>query len=328
MTLAVAKVGMSTSGFFCPTVLQSVQYESHSKDLVGYRPNLVTRAYPQLVCQLEGDQSQAIAFDVSRRLVFSPSSCLSWFVYKIRYVTWNSPLVSPQSFPVDDLQLKKTDIICVSFCQVSHRISFSSFSFAILYMPVYTSKASAIPSGNFQFSEYLPNFSIKLDTLDLDSWRKVLGTLCCRWFVAATASGTMLGVLGQPEAQAGKRKPPPPEEKKVEEDKGLSAYDQKLLASARRKEALKLSIEEKKAKGKSVASKLWPSNFLSSSSLSHTLGSCNENRSNVPFFLLNHLLTGIEQNSLCSVSFKVAPVYSVQLIFAYMSLKFLLQCWL
>jgi hypothetical protein len=77
MTLAVAKVGMSTSGFFCPTVLQSVQYESHSKDLGGYRPNLVTRAYPQLVCQLEGDQSQAIAFDVSRRLVFSPSSCLS-----------------------------------------------------------------------------------------------------------------------------------------------------------------------------------------------------------------------------------------------------------
>lgn len=143
MTLAVAKVGMSTSGFFCSTVLQSVQYESHSKDLVGYRPNLVTRAYPQLVCQLEGNQSQAIAFDVSRR-----------------------------------------------------------------------------------------------------------------WFVAATASGTMLGVLGQPEAQAGKRKPPPPEEKKVEEDKGLSAYDQKLLASARRKEALKLSIEEKKAKGKSVASKL------------------------------------------------------------------------
>ncbi len=94
----------------------------------------------------------------------------------------------------------------------------------------------------------------------------------------------MLGVLGQPEAQAGKRKPPPPEEKKVEEDKGLSAYDQKLLASARRKEALKLSIEEKKAKGKSVASNLWPSNFLSYSSLTHTLGSYNENRSNVPFF--------------------------------------------
>jgi hypothetical protein len=45
-----------------------------------------------------------------------------------------------------------------------------------------------------------------------------------------------------------------------------------------------LSIEEKKAKGKSVASNLWPSNFLSYSSLTHTLGSYNENRSNVPFF--------------------------------------------
>jgi hypothetical protein len=41
---------------------------------------------------------------------------------------------------------------------------------------------------------------------------------------------------------------------KVEEDKGLSAYDQKILASARRKEALRLSIEGQKAKGKSLAS--------------------------------------------------------------------------
>ncbi len=47
--------------------------------------------------------------------------------------TWNSPLVSPQSFSVDDLQLKKTNIICASLCQVSHRISFSFFSFAILH---------------------------------------------------------------------------------------------------------------------------------------------------------------------------------------------------
>lgn len=69
-----------------------------------------------------------------------------------------------------------------------------------------------------------------------------------------TASGTTWGLLGQPVAQTGKCKPPPPVEKKVEEDKGLSAYDQKLLASARRKEALRLSIEGQKAKGKSLAS--------------------------------------------------------------------------
>jgi hypothetical protein len=73
-------------------------------------------------------------------------------------------------------------------------------------------------------------------------------------FVAVTASGTTWGLLGQPEAQAGKHKPPPPVKKKVEEDKGLSAYDQKLLASTHRKEAHRLSIECQKAKGKSLAS--------------------------------------------------------------------------
>jgi len=75
----------------------------------------------------------------------------------------------------------------------------------------------------------------------------------CRWFVAVTASGTTWGLLGQPEAQTGKRRPPPPVEKKVEEDKGLSAYDQKLSASTHRKEALRLSIEGQKGKGKSLA---------------------------------------------------------------------------
>ncbi len=62
-----------------------------------------------------------------------------------------------------------------------------------------------------------------------------------------TASGTTWGLLGQPEAQAGKCKPPPPVKKKVEEDKGLSAYDQKLLASTHHKEVHRLSIEGQKA---------------------------------------------------------------------------------
>ncbi|CAK9234820.1 unnamed protein product [Sphagnum troendelagicum] len=72
--------------------------------------------------------------------------------------------------------------------------------------------------------------------------------------LSSAPSRTTWGLLGQPEAQAGKRKPPPPVEKKVEEDKGLSAYDQKLLASTHRKEARRLSIEGQKAKGKSLAS--------------------------------------------------------------------------
>lgn len=57
----------------------------------------------------------------------------------------------------------------------------------------------------------------------------------------------------QPEAQAARRKPPAPEEKKVEEDKGLSAYDARLLANARRKEAMKATLEAQKAKAGSVA---------------------------------------------------------------------------
>jgi len=141
MALAM-KVGVPSSAFFCPTVFQSLQCESHSREPVGCGPSLAARPYPQLVSQLDNDQSPTITtFDVSRR-----------------------------------------------------------------------------------------------------------------WFVAVTASGTTWGLLGQPEAQAGKRKPPAAVEKKVEEDKGLSAYDQKILASVRRKEALRLSIEGQKAKGKSLAS--------------------------------------------------------------------------
>jgi hypothetical protein len=141
MALAM-KVGVPSSAFFCPTVFQSLQCESHSREPVRCGPSLAARPYPQLVSQLDNDQSPTITtFDVSRR-----------------------------------------------------------------------------------------------------------------WFVAVTASGTTWGLLGQPEAQAGKRKPPAAVEKKVEEDKGLSAYDQKILASVRRKEALRLSIEGQKAKGKSLAS--------------------------------------------------------------------------
>lgn len=62
----------------------------------------------------------------------------------------------------------------------------------------------------------------------------------------------------QPEAQAKRNKPPPPEEKKKEEevleDKSLSAYDARLLATAKRKEAMKAAVEAAKMKAQSVAS--------------------------------------------------------------------------
>lgn len=82
----------------------------------------------------------------------------------------------------------------------------------------------------------------------------------CRLFAVAAASATVLGVFVQPEAQA-KRKPPPQEEKKkVEpEEKNLSAYDARILANARRKEAMKATVEAAKAKAKSIAPSIAPS---------------------------------------------------------------------
>lgn len=59
----------------------------------------------------------------------------------------------------------------------------------------------------------------------------------------------------QPEAQAKRNKAPAPEEKKKEEEnKDLSAYDARLLANAKRKEAMKASVEAAKMKAKSIAS--------------------------------------------------------------------------
>ena len=75
----------------------------------------------------------------------------------------------------------------------------------------------------------------------------------CRLFAVAAAAAAA-AVFVQPEAQAKRRPPPPEEKKKVElEDKNLSAYDAKILANARRKDALKATVEAAKAKAKSIA---------------------------------------------------------------------------
>ncbi len=67
MALAM-KVGVPSSAFFCPTVFQSLQCESRSREPVRCGPSLAARPYPQLVCQLDNDQSPTITtFDVSRR---------------------------------------------------------------------------------------------------------------------------------------------------------------------------------------------------------------------------------------------------------------------
>lgn len=100
----------------------------------------------------------------------------------------------------------------------------------------------------------------------------MLFEFCCRHlrlfvyrhFAVAAASAAALGMFIQPEAQA-KRKPPPQEEKKVEsEEKNLSAYDARILANARRKEAMKAAVEAAKEKAKSIASPDLPKSIRSS----------------------------------------------------------------
>jgi len=72
---------------------------------------------------------------------------------------------------------------------------------------------------------------------------------------SASAAAASLGVFTQPEAAQAKRNKPPPEEKKVElEDKSLGVNEQRALANARRKDAMKASVEAAKAKAKSISS--------------------------------------------------------------------------
>ncbi|CAM6091044.1 unnamed protein product [Calypogeia fissa] len=72
--------------------------------------------------------------------------------------------------------------------------------------------------------------------------------------MVSLSGATAAGFITQPDsAEAAKRKPPPPpEEKPAEDEKYLSAYDAKVLASIRRKEALKAQIETQKAKAKII----------------------------------------------------------------------------
>jgi len=86
---------------------------------------------------------------------------------------------------------------------------------------------------------------------------KLPANLLCRFLAVASASAaaTTLVVFTHPEAAQAKRNKPPPEEKKVElEDKSLSKNEQRALANARRKEAMKATVEAAKAKAKSISS--------------------------------------------------------------------------
>lgn len=83
------------------------------------------------------------------------------------------------------------------------------------------------------------------------------GHVSRRFFAVASTAATAVGVFTQPEAaQAKRNKPLPPEEKKMPEleDKSLSKNEQRALANARRKEAMKATVEAAKAKAKSISS--------------------------------------------------------------------------
>lgn len=71
--------------------------------------------------------------------------------------------------------------------------------------------------------------------------------MCRSFALAGMAVAASFGLFVEPDAYAAKRKPPPVTEAKPEDEKNLSAYDARLLASARRKEVLKANIEKTKA---------------------------------------------------------------------------------
>lgn len=75
-----------------------------------------------------------------------------------------------------------------------------------------------------------------------------------RRFFAITGAVLVSSVLYTKEAHAGKRKTPPPEEPKQKNDPNISALQAKVLASNRRKEAMKASLEKMRGNGQGSGS--------------------------------------------------------------------------
>ena len=70
--------------------------------------------------------------------------------------------------------------------------------------------------------------------------------------MTAAVTISLAAILGMqpPPAIAGRRKPAVPEEKKEKPNPQLSGYQLKLLEASKRKDALKTSVEARKAAGK------------------------------------------------------------------------------
>lgn len=79
-----------------------------------------------------------------------------------------------------------------------------------------------------------------------------IATLPRRWVAIGSAAAAAVATVSGGEAEAAKRMKAADEEKKssrAAEEKSLSAYDAKVLATYRRKEAMKEAVQKQKAKG-------------------------------------------------------------------------------
>ena len=92
---------------------------------------------------------------------------------------------------------------------------------------------------------------------------------CCRAFlqgvmIAVAGAGTLLGHVDAAPAASKRRAPPPPAEEKEKKDPNMSGVQAKVMASRKRKEAMKESIAKLREKGKK------PADAAPSSSISKT----------------------------------------------------------
>lgn len=71
--------------------------------------------------------------------------------------------------------------------------------------------------------------------------------------IAAAGAGTLLGHVDAAPAASKRRAPPPPTEEKEKKDPSLSGVQAKVLASRKRKEAMKEAVAKMREKGKNPA---------------------------------------------------------------------------
>jgi hypothetical protein len=68
--------------------------------------------------------------------------------------------------------------------------------------------------------------------------------------IAAAGAGTLLGHVDAAPAASKRRAPPPPTEEKEKKDPNMSGVQAKVMASRKRKEAMKESMAKLREKGK------------------------------------------------------------------------------